>query len=376
MLTPLLAIAALAHGPPPQAVGINAVDETGPVIVKLTEGAALRRDDGTWSFLCPALWGGVPERPLGRSPSATAHLHGAFALVSIPPDGTVTATGTPELGVTEIVETVRGSTHAWALRRSPELDELWRVSPPERMWTTPDRVTSLVELDGQIHVAVMRDLVLDVVTVDLGGSEGATETWDLDTHYTAGLRSAAGQLFLVERRIGDHELARYGPDGPVVIGGGTEEILGPVDLDGRALVAIDGLLHWIDGDVLTPTGAPEWVACLESVDGKAWACAYPDLHPVRSDGQLEEPIFRIDAIVPPNMARVPDAITTDCDIEWLRIAADLGLEETTAPSDRTGQKAGDEATGGCGGRSGFVFLLPIALCRRRRSSAHDGPFSF
>ena len=362
----LLAIAALAHGPPPHAVGVAAGDSDGPVFVRLTEGGAQRADDG-WVFACPALWGSVPDLPFGRAPGATAWLHGAFDLVHLSPEGITEAQGVPELSVLELVDVARGVDTSWALRRLDAGTELWRVEPAERVWSGSGRATSLVAEGDAVFVAELDGDRLDIVEVSTSGDEQSRTRWAEGVDYTPGLRRSGGELFLAERRVGDHVL--LGPDGSVVTTS-EDEILGPV----QGLVVRDFLLHQLVDGALVRTTEDAFVSCLEEVAGTVYACVFPDLYAVDvASGTLGEAVFRMDDLVEPRWDRVPEAMMMDCDVEWRRIAIDLGRDPGLPVDDDPKPEEPPEESGGCGGGRAGLWLLPLLVLLRPTRGSPDAP---
>ena len=61
---------ALAHGEPPEIVGIASADGQGPNVLLLNEGLAYR-DGAHFTYVCPSLWGDTDIREFG-----SPHAHG------------------------------------------------------------------------------------------------------------------------------------------------------------------------------------------------------------------------------------------------------------------------------------------------------------
>ena len=350
--------AALAHGPPPQAVGVSAADASGPTFVRLTEGGA-HRTDGGWVFACPALWGSVPEVPFGRSHDGTARLHGAFDLVNISPEGDVAAQGVPELAVLELLDLTRGPDSPWALRRVETGTELWRVAPASRVWSTAALASAVAVDTTGVFVSEVDTGRLDVVQLSPAGAEIGRRTWDDAVDYTPGLRRSQGETYLAKRRVGDHALVAA--DGTVLVTS-ANEILGPV----QGLLVVDGLLYKLDGEAVVRTSEEAFVSCLEQVGSEVYACVFPDLYAVDPvAGVLAESVFELADLQPPRWSRVPASAADTCELEWRRIAADLGRElPLPTPSPDSGPNDVVEGGCGCGGRS--LLLLPLIGLRRRR----------
>ncbi|MFT4624488.1 MAG: hypothetical protein ACI8PZ_003147 [Myxococcota bacterium] len=328
--------------------------------MRLTEGGALRQADGSWAFVCPAMWGSVPETPFGRSHDGIARLHGAWDLVQIGSDGASTAQGVPELAALELVDVARGTDRSWALRRVTGGAQVWRVDVPEQVWST-DATASSIAADDRLFVAEVDGARLDVVELAPDGAELARTTWDDAVDYTPGLRLADGRLWLAKRRVGDHALVS---DEGAVVAMSADEIMGPVS---GGVVAVDSLLFRIEGDGIVSAGETEFVSCLEDTPAGPVTCVFPDLYALQADGTPGEVLFAMDEIGPPLWAAVPAAVASDCDAEWRRLANDLGLElelpEVGAPALEV-----PESSGCGGGRSavGLGVLLLVGIRRLRR----------
>jgi hypothetical protein len=279
--------------------------------------------------------------------------------VNLSPDGELAAQGVPELAVLELLDLARGPDSPWALRRVESGTELWRVAPAARVWSTAAQASTLAVDATGVFITEVDAGRLDVVQLSPDGAEIGRRTWDDAVDYTPGLRRSQGETYLAKRRVGDHALVAA--DGTVLVTS-ANEILGPV----QGLLVIDGLLYKLDGDVAVRTSEEAFVGCLEQVGSEVYACVFPDLFGVDAvAGVLAEPVFELVDLEPPRWDRVPAAAADTCDLEWRRMAADLGREPTlpTPPPD-TAPDEGVDGGCGCGGRA--LLLLPLIGLRRRR----------
>jgi hypothetical protein len=368
-----LALTALAfgHGPPASATGLAAQDE-GPSVVRLTEGLATRGLDG-WRYLCPAVWGGTPDAPMMAPVDAGSWLPGAFDLYWLEPDGSLTGSGVSELASAEVMGLAATESHAVALRMTGAQRELWTLGPePEALWVSAKHWTGVGLTSTHALLTAIEDESLVLASVDLADGSVVEEVVEDDARYTPDVRIAGDVLFVARRSVGFHSLAWVTDDGATTVAESDSEILGPIAHAGAVVAVVDGQLHRWEDSTLAPWGAQD-LSCIASVGGDLYGCLFPDLHLLDETGQVGELAFELAALQPPNFEELDPAIEGACTSEWLRMAADLGidpgLEREEEPEDTGAAPSKDKGCGCAGGGSGGGTWFPIVLLGLRRRSS-------
>jgi len=357
---------ALAHGPALAPLRVASHDAAGPVHVVLTEGILYPDPEG-WRFLCPTLWGGLPEAPIGRSWDDTARIHGTFDLFRITPDGHVEAAGTPELSATSVLAVTSGADTTWALVRESQTDALWQVDPPVRLASLPHRALSITHHQSEVRVGMLTSEGQIVLTSHDGGSGKTLETlsWKHEGGWTPSVRSDGHEAWVILRQSGEARLHRWETQAMAPVATSSNDILGPVSAGQTTYLTIDGMLHtWAD-EVASPTSHTSSVQCLEQHDAFTYVCTEGSLQLLLEQGSLSEPLVDMDGILPPDPELVPEHLADPCEAEWLRALADLGR----VPAGDTGlgnEKPPVTESGGCGGNRALLLLPMTLLFGRRR----------
>ncbi len=358
---------ALAHGPALAPLRVASHDASGPVHVVLTEGV-LYPDSGGWRFLCPTLWGGIPEAPIGRSWDATARIHGAFDLYRITPEGHVEAAGTPELSATSVLAVASGDDTTWALVRESAVDALWQVDPPVRLAALPHRALSITHHQSEVRVGMLTSEGQIVLTSHEGDSGETLETlsWEHEGGWTPSVRSDGQEAWVILRQSGEARLHRWGAQAMAPLATSSNDILGPVSAGMNTYLTIDGTLHTLTDELASPAPHTSSVQCLEQHGAYTYICTEGSLNFLLDEGSLSEPLVDMDRILPPDPDLVPEPLADPCEAEWLRALADLGR----VPAGDTG--LGNEEPpvaepGGCGGNKAMILLPMLWLFGRRRA---------
>jgi hypothetical protein len=238
------------------------------------------------------------------------------------------------------------------------------------VWVGDDPFTGIAPWGTEVHlVGPVGDVLLHVV-VDGTGAELLREERGAAASTNPALRATPSGLWLVERSTGSEQLATF-PD-RIPVGASAEKVLGPVDLDGRTWVALDGLLHEVVA--LSVAAGPDRrpIDCLDAVGGVGWACSGGLLYPLTSDGTLGDPIVGPADVGPPDLDLSDEEDVALCFSEWRVWAGDAGVDPGPGPEE----EHPDEplplvlAEDGCGcdsdGGSALGALLAPWLFRRRR----------
>ena len=361
---------ALAHGPPLAPLRIASHDMDSPVHVTLTEGMLYPDAEG-WRFLCPALWGGTPEAPVGRSWDGTARIHGAFDLYRISPEGEIEAAGVPELSAASVLAVTANEEASWALVRETSLDALWRVDPPLRLAGLPHRGLSIAVHQDELRVGMLTaegQIALARYDAETG-AQLETFLWDHEGGWTPSVRSDGTDAWVVLRQSGAARLHAWGdaPEFPVLTS--STDILGPVNAQGHTYLTVDGTLHTLSPKGAQPTDLASPAQCLERHHDQLYVCTDGALIEISKMGGPPTPLFDMERILPPDPSLIPEELADPCAAEWLRALSDLGRMPTGDTGD-TGEPSTTgpaPKSGGCGGHRAGLFLIPLLLLTRWRT---------
>lgn len=353
---------ALAHGPPAAVTGVAAADAAGPAFVPLTEGMAVRGADG-WRYTCPTRWGGSPIGPLAGGDPGEVRIPGADDLYALDPAGVAAPLGYPELAISGVLGLVDAG-GVWALYTAGVGREVWRLDgEPERIWSDPGGWSGLAA--GPDGVELVRALDGELERMVVGTGERTVEG------PVAGasplIRIAGGRRFVVDRASDGQALLEV--PGLVPVAEAVDAIAGPVEAGGRLWVAVDGLLHELPpGGPAVRAPADANVACLVARPEGAWACART-LAPLLPDGALGEPVFALEALLPPIVTDLADDDAVACWGAWRTWALDVGVDPGDMPGPTTGPP--DPPPDGCGCAHGsrpvgWPLLAILAAIAHRR----------
>jgi hypothetical protein len=112
---------ARAHGGPPAIENVVASDDGGPWLAELSEGFALREAEGSWSFLCPALFA-ADTPPPNTAVADTVWISGGMDLFRLRADRTLEPADTPDLSTARVLSLAALDGALIALRSQPALN--------------------------------------------------------------------------------------------------------------------------------------------------------------------------------------------------------------------------------------------------------------
>jgi hypothetical protein len=348
-----------AHGPPPAAAELLAVEEQQASLVRLTTGGLAQRVTEGFRFVCPEAWGGDVLAPAAAIPLGPTVL-GSDTLFVLEADGRLAAHPV-QSGTARVLVSQRDA--VFGLFQQGEQTALRRVTPSENdLIRNLDRpFGALAALDEELVLLHWLDkaLVLERVapTGELLGSVSMTLP---NAVAYARLRVAAGRLYVVV----------WGRSAPWVTLGritdGTYEplreagvdIAGPVATTDGSLVAVDGVLLRLDDGAPVDTGG-ERITCLGESAGEPYACAHGDLLRVAADG-LGAQLFELGSLRAPAVLTLSPVAQDDCSRRWLDLQADApgGSLDGGVMIPDAGPSAADTATAAAPSASGCSVGLP------------------
>jgi MYXO-CTERM domain-containing protein len=349
---------ARAHGGPPSALGLIAINADGPNVVLLNEGLAFANDDGRWSFLCPSLWGDASVAA-GKVPYALS-IDGQSTWIIGSDDlyvakgGVLTKQGRSDLTNASVVALTGNGSELFGLRLGTMGSEIVRIetayTPP--VWSSADYWSALTaDADGFYLARVVNDRELGFLTLDPQGQTRAEFTIGVETMPArVVLKPTSRGLYAVLFDGNIHyALGSLADNRWQVLKEADGVIAGPqAGPDGQLWVSIGGQLQRITDGGFEPVDESRYVTCLGQWGGKAYACQSSDLYWLEEQG-LGERFFQLNEFNGPNPAHVPAEAEEQCGNQWFLFRSDLlnsGLEPQDWPAPPTA--AGAAGGGGAG----------------------------
>ena len=370
-MTVILTIAlAHAHGPPLAPTGIAASDQQAhPTIVRLTEGLAQRVNTPTeWRFLCPALWGGLPDAPLVSLTTSGVLAHGLNDAFLLTDSGTSSATNQPSINALSVIAVSGQGQNALALVREEARDALWRVEPAARLGFVSGQATSLVwHQDTVLVTALDGEGGLLLLTLDpMDGSEIERFVWPGAGGVIPEARSDGQHAWVVSNTEDNARLEGWGETRGARAADSEDVISGPVAAADGVWAGLNQTLHQLVGDTWVPLENSVPVQCLEQTPEQLLACSGNKLFTLDDQGQRLSVFFDVQTLDAPALDRMSADVASDCEVEWYRALADMDRTPTQPGSDASAS-AGNAACQGCASGGSFPTMLGLlTLCLLRR----------
>ncbi|MBA2321349.1 MAG: hypothetical protein H0V89_09350 [Deltaproteobacteria bacterium] len=374
-MLPWLSLAALAHGPPASVTGVGSADVDGPVHVLLTEGLAVRADEG-WRYVCPARWGGSPLSPFAAGNTEEILVPGADDVYRVDRDGGVTPAGDPGHAVGGLLD-LDGTNGVWTIYAVGDEREITRLDLAHSFVFSGLRWSGVIGRGRSAELVAAVDGALVSGTLSELGALATSIAGTRLVGTSPQLVPDGEKTWIVDRASGYVGVLTAGEER--LVAEGAASVSGPVTALGTTWLALDGVLHTLSKAGPAPTGESTPIGCLVGAAGALWACA-TDLRVVTPEGALGETVVDLAALVPPDLGDLSDDDGVACWGEWRTFALDLGLDPGEAPAaPETPSDPGPIiAEGSCSstGRSTigprtlcalFVGLVAFRLTTRRRA---------
>lgn len=324
---------ARAHGGPPAAFGVVAADASKePSLVLLNEGLAVLRG-GTWSFLCPRLWGDAGTSA-GKAPLASS-VNGIDSWVVgaddlyLARDGVLTAQAQPDFSSAKIVALARADEALFGLSVDASGSAVVRIDAPSEpaLFSSPQFWSSLAlgGDPGRLHLARTSEQgELVVVTLDRQGQLVEELRSPLEGSVAQlRLRATGGGLFAVTFDGEYYALVRLEQTRSQVLLRGARSIAGPqASAGGQLWVAMDGELMRDAGAGFQAVSEARRVTCLERWGSLSYACVGGEIHAL-GDAGLQRRLFALDRLSGPDPALVSAEAARDCEFQWVLYRSDL-----------------------------------------------------
>lgn len=418
-----------AHGGPPVIEAALAYDEAGPLVVELSEGFAVRSEDASWSFVCPALFGtDVP--PPSASIAGEAWLAGATDLFRLGWTRGVSAAQRPDLAGPRVLalEDLEGEPLVLRLsvtdsrvdgsevvRPDGELVEIVYGTPV--IWSALAVMRARDGADMQIWLARTEADGIEVLGLSTDGIEVDRQLAPLPDEPLAVQLSIAGEhVFAHVSANGGYTLLHVATRGKpafaaALVVSAALPVRGPALRGGEILLTRDAeLLSWRPGGGVEPSDSPLGTQTLTCLTPEH-ACTQRALYgadSVERAGSFEDAEMLLDLaqLGPPQLLPSDASLQQQCDLQWMVFRADLvraGIMTLGGPEpivDAGADDAGTDDAGtdadviihtdastmpqpaddGCsvqrardtGGGRGYVAMVALiasALIRRRRDGA-------
>ncbi|MET0385178.1 MAG: hypothetical protein ABW321_04425, partial [Polyangiales bacterium] len=358
-----------AHGGPPAALGVVAADATGPRIIALNEGLALREED-TWSFMCPRLWGD-PDTAAGKTPLAlssdgeSTFIAGADDLY-LERSGQLQAQGRPELTQNQVFALAAQQRSLVGLRVTTTGSELTRIEAASGgpLWRSDEIWSSLASDADHFYLAnLMEDKAVRYLTLNSQGETVEETRADVErVPFQIRLQPTAQGLYAIGYDSFGYTLSVFRSSWLQLLQS-PGVISGPQAVNGGPLwLAVDGKLLREAGDHFEPTDETRYITCVGQWGDLTYACAGAELYRLGAAG-LEERLFTLAELYAPNPGLISADASQACEFQWILFKNDLtrsGLSprernelpgaENTAPTagGAAAEPAGDPTMGAAG----------------------------
>jgi hypothetical protein len=323
MLTPCLRAA--AHGEPPLAHAVIRADSSGPILIKLGTGFALRQAGGRFRFVCPALWGGELTAPAAALPDGRVVVGANAGLMLLATDGSMLPHPDP-LAAGLVTELVRSQDKVFALRYSAGRSEVLEVDAEHVrvVWSDSDAWYSLAALHSSLVLLRASNASVEQLALSFDGTERERRTGSalrtVDYAFVRPLDDEAYALLLFQTTP---ELGRLEQGSFVRVAQAGSSIAGPIATPEGPLLALDGQLTRMQGQMLAPLADAAYVSCLEQGEFANYACTRTGLARVGAQGVGEE-LFALTSLVPPDLTLPHDEkARARCDYQWQDMRFDL-----------------------------------------------------
>jgi hypothetical protein len=380
-LTPLLVTGPVAaHGGAPAALAVLVLDEEGPRSVRLSEGLAQRTREG-FRFVCAEAWGGDVFAPTSTLPSGEVIVAGS-ELVLV--DSAGRATPHPERVGTALA-LARTQDALYGLFLDNARRELRRIEATgtELLYSSDEPFTLLAARTDSISLMHFAQHTAVVQHLSPQGEVRERVTWWAQSAFAyAELRATGDQLYVLAWgntrpwvTLGRVTMQAYEP-----LREARSTIAGPLALPGATLVAIDGILEPLEagaGELVQGGGA---VNCLDSVEGRAYACVSEGLKELDVEG-VGKPLFRLAALRDPDYELMPASLRADCAFRWRDVREHVAMlpgaadfddagVATTASTDGEDASSGGEEDAGTT-ETAAVNTVPACALRAAAKSGAD-----
>lgn len=301
-------------------------DERGVQMLRLYQGI-VQRDGDAWRFVCSMRYGGVGQDRAASLPSGGVAIAIAHGLALMQRDGTVIPHPDPEGAVGIVTAFARAPGKLYALRMRPQQlvsDVIEITDTAVRVVWTDTRFWSDIAIaeTGLVLVHFEQDKV-EELRLSFAGEVTSQQAADLVDSLEVSVR-VLGDVPYFTAKLETSSLIGRIEDGvwkTIVMAGNN--IAGPVALaDGTVLVAPDGVLSTLVGDVVTPLSDADFVIGLDEMDGHAYACTRTGLRDISSTG-FGASLFDLSELLGPNECWVPEDLRNDCEIEWQHLQVEI-----------------------------------------------------
>jgi hypothetical protein len=351
----------LAHGGPPAALGLLAVNADGPEVILLNEGLGLKRPEG-WSYMCPSLWGEINQAsgkyPLARSADGVETWVCGGEDLYLLRDQKLVGQMRPEFRRNEMIGLANDAENVYGLhytgsgpRMSAEVVRLRSDGGDATFWKSDVYWSAITANADGVYVArVAAEKQLELVTLDKSGTELVRGQAMLP------LTPLEIQLHVSGKRVyvtaNDGTLSMFGYFEASTWKEVLQDkmpILGPQSSpDGTQWIAIGGALKRLQGETPEAVDETRMITCLEQWNDWHYACVGSDLYQLTESG-IGERMFAMDGFHAPDPKLVPPEAEDNCAQQWVLYTVDAtrsGLTFVDWP--HTGAVASGMSSGSAG----------------------------
>lgn len=314
---------AFAHGDPPTPLSLLARDGEAAALVLLDSAMARRTALSSFEYVCPARWGEEVSTPTVALDAQCTLVVGREALM--------------------VVEGERVERHPHALAQQAFADLLtldgrllgllvdgagtwlYEITRDDVALFFHDEVSwQSAHADARgVLLSRLADGRVEQLRVASDGKRGTVLGAALSQHASHVLSRSAGERDYVVTLMGPKaELAVIEAGGYRRLLGPASAILGPVMVAEQTLVALDGQLQVLDGELATPVSDASNLTCLYG-GVLPYACTREAILSVTVAG-LGQPLFSLTQLAPPELQNLMDPETrAACELQWEHARFDL-----------------------------------------------------
>lgn len=321
----------------PGVSGILDQDSSGVHMLRLYQGI-VQRDAGKWRFVCSKTYGGGGQDLAGSLPGGGTAIALPMGIAIMKRDGMVTPHPDPEAQQGMLTAFARSADKLYALRWRDrfkvsdvvEIDE----TTVRVLWSDTHYWSDIAVGEDSLALVRFEQDEIEDLRLSFAGEVLSEDKAQLVDPLAVTVRVMGDVPYYAARLQNQTLLGRIenGQWRTVLMAGNA--LAGPLKLaDGRALVALDGVLSSFENETATPLSAGDFVTGLYQLDGRPYACTRTGLRDLSGDG-LGEKLFDLSELLGPNECVVPQESRSDCEIEWQHLLIELiGANITIAPAD-------------------------------------------
>lgn len=317
---------ARAHSAP----GVAAIldeDATGVHSLRLYAGL-VRRAGNSWRFVCSKVYGGVGQDLAASLPGGGVAIAIPNGIVLMQRDGTFEAHPDPAAQRGTVTAFARTQGKLYALRAaadSPGMSEVVAITATtvEVLWSDTRAWNDIAVGESSLALVRFENDVIEELRLSFAGEVISRQPATLFDALAVTVRVLGDVPYYTARLQSSSVLGRIQRGAWQVVLTTGNALAGPLALsDGTVMVALDGALSTFANDSATRLMDSEFVIGLSQLDGHPYECTRTGLRELSSSGSGAV-LFDFSQLLGPDECSVPDALRSDCELEWQHLQVEL-----------------------------------------------------